>query len=189
MISQVEYLLLTYREPVLIEKYLPGAEYTVAILGNDDRARCLPIVGMKFDELPEGAPPIYGYEAKWIWDTREKPLDIFKCPAPIPGVLQAKIEGLVARACSVLRIRDWCRVDVRLDEKGEPNILEANPLPGILPRPEDNSCLPKAARTAGYSYSDLIHRVVEEASKRCGLRQTRIRPATSDRPAVLADRA
>ena len=145
-------------------------------------------------DRPRAAPrrarrPIYSYEAKWLWDTREKPLDIFKCPAPVSGVLRAKIENVVARTCSVLRIRDWCRVDVRLDEKGEPNILEVNPLPGILPRPEDNSCLPKAARTAGYSYSDLIHRVVEEASKRCGLRQTRIRPASSDRPAVLADRA
>jgi len=110
-------------------------------------------------------------------------------PGAHPSVLRAKIENVVARTCSVLRIRDWCRIDVRLDDKGEPNILEVNPLPGILPRPEDNSCLPKAARTAGYSYSDLIHRVVEEASKRCGLRQTRIRPASSERPAVLADRA
>ncbi len=95
-------------------------------------------------------------------------------------MLRAKIENIVARTCSVLRIRDWCRIDVRLDDKGEPNILEVNPLPGILPNPEDNSCLPKAARTAGYSYSDLIHRVVEEASKRYGLRPTRIRPATSE---------
>ena len=114
---------------------------------------------------------------------------IFKCPAPVSAVLKAKIENVVTRTCAVLRIRDWCRIDVRLDEKGEPNILEVNPLPGILPNPEENSCLPKAARTAGYSYSDLIHRVVEEASKRYGLRQTRVRPASSDRPAVLADRA
>ena len=116
-------------------------------------------------------------------------IDIFKCPAPIPGVLRAKIENVILRTCQVLRIRDWCRIDIRLDEKGEPNVLEVNPLPGILPKPEDNSCLPKAARTAGYSYSDLIHRVVEEASKRYGLRQTRVRPASGDRPAVLADRA
>ena len=64
---------------------------------------------------------------------------------------------------------DWCRVDVRLDEKGRANILEVNPLPGVLPNPEDNSCLPKAARTAGYSYTDLILRVVDEALARHGL--------------------
>jgi len=187
--ERVEEVVATYRQPVIVERFLGGREFTVGVLGNAPNYEILPIVEIDHGQLPAGAAPIYSYEAKWLWDTREKPLDIFKCPAPIPGVLRAKIENVVARTCSVLRIRDWCRVDVRLDDKGEPNILEVNPLPGILPRPEDNSCLPKAARTAGYSYSDLIHRVVEEASKRFGLRQTRIRPASSDRPAVLADRA
>jgi D-alanine-D-alanine ligase len=187
--ERVEEVIAIYKQPVIVERFLAGREFTVGVLGNAPSYEILPIVEIDHGQLPEGAAPIYSYEAKWLWDTREKPLDIFKCPAPVSGVLRAKIENVVARTCSVLRIRDWCRVDVRLDEKGEPNILEVNPLPGILPRPEDNSCLPKAARTAGYSYSDLIHRVVEEASKRCGLRQTRIRPATSDRPAVLADRA
>ncbi|MGZ5514722.1 MAG: D-alanine--D-alanine ligase family protein [Candidatus Aminicenantales bacterium] len=187
--ERVDEVVGTYKQPVIVERFLAGREFTVGVLGNAPNYEILPIVEIDHGQLPSGAAPIYSYEAKWLWDTREKPLDIFKCPAPIPGVLRAKIESVVARACNVLRIRDWSRVDVRLDEKGEPNILEVNPLPGILPLPEDNSCLPKAARTAGYSYSDLIHRVVEEASKRCGLRQTRIRPATSERPAVLADRA
>ncbi len=187
--ERVEEIVGLYKQPAIVERFLGGREFTVGVLGNAPGYEILPIVEIDHAELPAGAAPIYSYEAKWIWDTREKPLDIFKCPAPIPGVLRAKIENLVARTCGVLRVRDWCRVDVRLDDKGEPNILEVNPLPGILPRPEDNSCLPKAARTAGYSYSDLIHRVVEEAAKRQGLRQTRIRPASVDRPAVLADRA
>jgi D-alanine-D-alanine ligase len=76
---------------------------------------------------------------------------------------------VVTRTCEVLRIRDWCRIDVRLDDKDEPNILEVNPLPGILPNPDDNAGLPKAARTAGYSYSALINRVVDEAAARYGL--------------------
>ena len=117
---------------------------------------------------PDGARPIYSYEAKWIWDTPDKPLAIFKCPARIPAALAGKIDDVVRRACRILRIKDWCRIDVRLDENGEPNILEVNPLPGILPKPEDNSCLPKAARTAGYSYNDLILRVVDEALARYG---------------------
>jgi len=187
--ERVEEVVGTYKQPVIVERFLAGREVTGGVLGNAPNYEVLPIVEIDHGELPAGAAPIYSYEAKWLWDTREKPLDIFKCPAPVPGVLRAKIENVVVRTCTVLRIRDWCRVDVRLDDKGEPNILEVNPLPGILPRPEDNSCLPKAARTAGYSYSDLIHRVVEEASKRHGLRPTRIRPATGDRPAVLTDRA
>ena len=126
----------------------------------------LPIVEIDYSQLPSGATPIYSYEAKWVWDTPEKPLSIFRCPAPVSGELKRAIEDVVTRTCSVLRIRDWCRIDVRLDGKGVPNILEVNPLPGILPNPEDNSCLPKAARAAGYTYSDLIHRVVDEARKR-----------------------
>jgi D-alanine-D-alanine ligase len=187
--ERVEEVVGAYRQPVIVERFLAGREFTVGVLGNDPNYEVLPVVEIDHSQLPAGAAPVYSYEAKWLWDTPEKPLDIFKCPAPIPAVLRAKIENVVVRTCRVLRIRDWARIDVRLDEKGEPNILEVNPLPGVLPKPEDNSCLPKAARTAGYSYSDLIHRVVEEASKRYGLRPTRVRPAASERPAVLADRA
>jgi D-alanine-D-alanine ligase len=187
--ERVDEVIGAYKQPVIVERFLAGREFTVGVLGNAPSYEVLPIVEIDHGQLPAGAAPIYSYEAKWLWDTPKKPLDIFKCPAPVPAVLRAKIENVIVRTCAVLRIRDWARIDVRLDEKGEPNILEVNPLPGILPNPEDNSCLPKAARTAGYSYSDLIHRVTEEASKRCGLRPTRIRPAASERPAVLADRA
>jgi D-alanine-D-alanine ligase len=187
--ERVEEVVGAYKQPVIVERFLSGREFTVGVLGNAPNAEILPIVEIDHSQLPAGAAPIYSYEAKWLWDTPAEPLKIFQCPAPVPAVLRAKIENVVARTCAVLRVRDWCRIDVRLDDKGEPNILEVNPLPGILPNPEDNSCLPKAARTAGYSYSDLIHRVVEEASKRHGLRPTRIRPAASERPAVLADRA
>lgn len=189
--ERVEEVTATYREPVIVERFLTGREFTVGVLGTYPEHEILPIVEIDHSQLPAGATPIYSYEAKWVWDTPDRPLEIFKCPAPIPAALRLKIETVVSRTCAVLRIRDWCRIDIRLDEKGEPNILEVNPLPGILPNPEDNSCLPKAARAAGYSYSDLIHRVVAEASKRYGLRETRVRPASAptERPAVHADRA
>ena len=185
--ERVEEIVGTYKQPVIVERFLGGREFTVGVLGNDPHYEILPIVEIDHGQLPAGASPIYSYEAKWLWDTREKPLDIFKCPAPVSAALQAKIENLVARTCSVLRIRDWCRADVRLDDKGEPHILEVNPLPGILPRPEDNSCLPKAARTAGYSYSDLIHRVVDEACGRYGLKRTAVRPAAAAEVYAQAD--
>jgi D-alanine-D-alanine ligase len=157
-----------YKQPVIIERFLSGREFTVGVLGNDPHYEVLPIVEIDHGLLPDGARPIYSYEAKWIWDTPEKPLDIFKCPARISAELTAKVADLVIRTCRVLRVKDWCRIDVRLDERGEPNILEVNPLPGILPKTEDNSCLPKAARTAGYAYNDLILRVADEALARYG---------------------
>jgi D-alanine-D-alanine ligase len=73
---------------------------------------------------------------------------------------------VVLDALRVLRVRDWCRVDVRLDDSGAPQIIELNPLPGILPDPKENSCLPKAARAAGMTYEELILHVVEAARAR-----------------------
>ncbi|MEO6878597.1 MAG: hypothetical protein ABI205_08970, partial [Gemmatimonadaceae bacterium] len=66
-----------------------------------------------------------------------------------------------------LGCRDWSRIDVRLDADGVPNVIEVNPLPGILPNPADNSCLPKAARAAGLDYDQLIQSALRHAADRC----------------------
>lgn len=166
LVRQVSRLLATYAEPVLIETYLPGHEFTVAVLGNGDEARCLPIVGMRFDTLPDGAPPIYGYEAKWLWDSPSHPLEIFDCPARIPEELAEQVRAVALAAYHALECRDWCRVDIRCDAAGRPMVVELNPLPGILPDPRDNSCFPKAARAAGMSYDDLIRTVADIAWRR-----------------------
>ncbi len=162
-------LLSMYEQPVLVEEFLPGAEFTCGVLGNGAGARVLPIVGMNFDSLPDGAVPIYGYEAKWIWDQPENPLDIFDCPARITPSLRGAIEVVVLRAYRALGCRDWSRIDVRLDADGVPNIVEVNPLPGILPNPADNSCLPKAARAAGVGYDELIQSCLLHAAERTGV--------------------
>jgi len=167
--AQVAFLLERYNQPVLIEEYLPGAEFTCAVLGNDDDARVLPLVGMNFEALPNGALPVYGFEAKWIWDRPEKPLEIFECPARITEELRNAIEQVVLRAYRVLGCRDWSRIDVRLDATGKPNVVEVNPLPGILPNPADNSCFPKAARAAGMSYDELIQACLLHAAERQGI--------------------
>ena len=164
--AQCRFLLETYDQPVIAESFLPGAEFTCGVLGNGARARVLPLVAINFASLPPGAVPIYGYEAKWVWDTPSDPLDIFKCPAPIEPYLRSAIEDIVLRAYRALGCRDWSRIDVRLDSDGVPNIVEVNPLPGILPNPEDNSCLPKAARAAGLSYDELIRSALLHAAER-----------------------
>jgi len=168
--AQALYLIESYRQPVLIEEFLPGAEYTCAVLGNGARARVLPVVGLNFDALPSGAVPVYGFEAKWVWDRPDAPLDIFDCPARIPTSLRRAIEATSLRAYRSLGCRDWARVDVRLDSAGVPNVIEVNPLPGILPDPADNSCFPKAARAAGLSYAQLIQRCLTLAGERYGMR-------------------
>ncbi len=163
--ERVPVLLERYAEAVLVEAYLPGPEFTVAILGNDP-AYCLPVVGLDFTALPAGAPPVYGYEAKWIWDTPERPLAIFQCPASVTPGLYREIERTALDAYRALGCRDWCRVDVRVDRFGVPNVLELNPLPGIIPDPAMNSCFPKAARAAGFTYDQVIQEVVRIAWRR-----------------------
>ena len=163
-------LLETYEQPVLLEEFLPGLEFTCGVIGNGRDARVLPIVGIRFDALPAGALPIYGYEAKWVWDTPDRPLQMFDCPARIDDALRARIEQVTLRAYQALGCRDWSRIDVRLDAAGVPNIVEVNPLPGILPNPEDNSCLPKAAAAAGMAYDELIQSSLIAAAKRQGVR-------------------
>ena len=166
LVQEVGDLLDTYQEPVLIESWLPGQEFTVAIMGNGKEARCLPLVGMRWEALPLGAKPIYGYEAKWLWDTPEHPLDLFECPANISKELARDVRSAALSAYRVLGCRDWCRVDVRCDGAGRPMVVELNPLPGILPNPQDNSCFPKAARAAGMSYDTLIQTVADIAWRR-----------------------
>jgi D-alanine-D-alanine ligase len=166
---QTAFLLENYRQPVLVEEYLPGKEFTCAVVGNGDDATVLPIVGMNFETLPKGALPIYSFDAKFVWDRPENPLDIFQCPARITRELQASIERVTLDAFRVLGCRDWARIDVRLDASGKPNVLEVNPLPGILPDPADNSCLPKAARAAGIGYDELIQNCLKHAAARQGV--------------------
>lgn len=164
--KKARHLASTYAQPIIAEKFILGREFTVALIGNGKRLRVLPIVEVKFDTLPVGANPIYSYEAKWIWDKEENPLDIFSCPADITEEERSSIEEVCVRAFNALGCRDWCRIDVRMDEDGVPNIIELNPLPGILPNPDSNSCFPKAARAAGMNYDNLILTVLDEAKIR-----------------------
>lgn len=167
--ERIKWIITEYNQPALVEEFLDGGEFTVAMLGNDSGLKILPIVEINYSSLPAGMNPIYSYEAKWIWDTPDSPLEIFKCPADIDNRLKDSIEKICRDAFNVLDIKDWCRIDIRLDMKGQPHVLELNPLPGILPDPKSNSCFPKAARAAGMGYDGLINAVLETACKRHGI--------------------
>jgi len=167
--ERVRSIVSTYDQPALVEQFLPGREFTVALLGNGADLKVFPIVETRFDSLPPGVNPIYSYEAKWIWDQHEHPIDVHECPARIDGHLKREIETLCRRAFEVLRCRDWCRVDVRLDQGGKPHVIELNPLPGILPDPEDHSCYPLAARVGGMGYNEMLNAVLVAGARRHGL--------------------
>jgi D-alanine-D-alanine ligase len=159
----------SYNQPALIEEFLPGREFTAAVLGNGEEAEVLPIIEILYEEFPKDIVPLYSYEAKWILDTKENEFNVFDCPAKLDKTLENQIKETVLRTYNVLRCRDWSRIDIRLDKNGVPNIIEINPLPGIMPDPNENSSFPKAARAAGINYNQLIQSALYHAAKRYNL--------------------
>src|SRR3989344_8386048 len=111
--ERVEWIIREYKQPALAEEFLNGREFTVAMVGNGSDLRVLPIVEINYSSLPAGVNPIYSYEAKWIWDTPDNPLEIFRCPADIDNRLKSAIETICSDAFNILDIKDWCRVDIR----------------------------------------------------------------------------
>ncbi len=174
--ERARYLLATYGQPVLAEPYLPGDEFTVAVLGNGSAAQALPVIRYRFGALPDGALPVMGYEAKWLWDRPDTDLDVLECPARVPEELVQQIRSTALAAYRALGCRDWSRVDLRLDADGAPHVLEVNPLPGIMPDPQAHSCFPCAASAADMTYDELIQDVTRIAWRRATGRE--LRPKT-----------
>ena len=158
-----------YNQPAIIEEFLPGKEFTIALIGNGDSIEILPIVEIKYENFPDDVEHLYSYEAKWILDTKDSVFDVFECPAEIDNDLEKQIKETVLQTYNVLRCKDWSRIDIRLDKNRIPNVIEINPLPGIMPDPTENSSFPKAARAAGINYNEMIQRVLLEACKRHNL--------------------
>ncbi len=148
-------LLETYRQPVLVEEYLPGREFTVGIVGTGARARA--IGTMEVEVLGNAEQAIYSYENKELCDTR------CRYSTPPRDTLCAAIEALALAAFRALECRDVGRVDIRLDAHGQPSFIEVNPLPGIHPTHSD---LPMIATRAGINYETLIGMIIASARER-----------------------
>jgi D-alanine-D-alanine ligase len=168
--ERVNEVIRAYKQPALVEEFLTGREFTVAIIGNEN-PKALPIVEVLFDDLPNGANKIDSYEAKWVWDDPKNPLDCLVCPAKLDRRLEASIRKVSLDAYTALNCRDWSRLDLRLDDNGIPNILEINALPGMIPDPKCNSRFPRAARAAGMSYNEVVLTVLNSALGRFKLNQ------------------
>ncbi len=166
--KQVSRVLRFYKQPAIVEEFLPGREFTVGLIGNGEPT-VLPIVEILLDKLPAWANPLYSYEAKWVWDVPGNPVDMLSCPPQIPKEVEEEIGRVAVGAFRALGCRDLCRVDIRMDRAGVPRVMEVNPLPGLIPNPDAHSCLPRAARAAGLTYDQLICTILWQALKRYGL--------------------
>jgi D-alanine-D-alanine ligase len=128
--KQVQRILDIYEQPALVEAYIEGREFNVAVF-EDAKPEALPVSEIDFSKMPEGQTHILSYEAKWLPDdilyTTTPPI----CPAPIDDALKAKLQDAAVKAFQAVGCRDYARVDFRMDKKGRIFILEVNPNPDI----------------------------------------------------------
>ena len=155
----------TYHQPVIVEEFLPGREFTIAVIGHKSPL-VLPIVEVTFDHLPADIRPFDSMEVKWIYDDPRKGMDSLVCPAKIPPQLQKVLEETALKTFKAFDCRDWARMDLRLDHNGVPSVLDINALPGFVKDPLHNSRLPRAAYALGWTYEQLIGEVLKSARER-----------------------
>lgn len=153
--SRVKHLIKTYNEPVLVEQFLDGEEFTVAIVGTPPKV--LGTMQIVFDTTKvEG---FYSYHVK---EEYEKFVH-YVCPPRIEAERLLEIEEMALHAFEVLDCKDFGRVDMRCDAKGNPFFLEINPLAGLNPLHSDMVII---ARHNNIAYNDLIARILQSAMTR-----------------------
>lgn len=154
-----------YDKPILVEEFLTGMDLSVGIIGNPPSSfNALPVIQEDYSCLPPGLPRICGYEAKW---NPESPYWKIKS---MPANLSKETEKWIIRMCLLLferlECRDYCRFDWRMNETGEPKLLEVNPNPGWC----WDGHLAKMAALDGISYENMLISIIE-----AGLQRTRVR--------------
>ncbi len=147
-----------YRQPVLVEAYLPGTEYTVGILGGDATARAVGAIRVK----AVSASGVNGFRDKEDW---EHLIDDHFTPVEAPELVR-ELCDLALAGYRALGCQDIGRVDLRCDANGRPQLLEVNPVPGFHPT---HAAITTVGRFAGMSYEAMVEEVIMHASHRWGL--------------------
>lgn len=150
-----------YGAPALVEEFIKGREFTVGILGNPPRA--LPVVEIAFSEKSNN-PGFYTVGVK----LNDQVATL--CPARLNKPEERAIQEVAVKAFLALGCRDYGRVDIRVTSDGRPLVLEVNALPGLKPGYSD---FPKAAAAAGFSYNQLIERLIFLALERGKTKKTK----------------
>lgn len=160
---EVGKLVKLYKQPALVEEFLSGREFTVGLIGNRQPS-IFPIMEINFAHIPEheihGSIYSRQFKAEWCEDK------YYSCPACLSPELEEQIRDIALQTYRILDCRDFARIDMRLDKNGVPNVIEVNPLPGMAPGFSD---YPKIAEKAGWSYRELVNRILTCALRRYGL--------------------
>jgi len=165
--KQVKKVINAFKQPAIIEPFLNGREFSIAMLGNP--GKLLPIIEPNHDLLPKKYLPFDSYEVKWYFE-EQSDLEYLVCPAKLSGKLEKCVHKICHKVWSALNILDWCRVDIKCDLLGNPFVLEINSPAGLIP-PEvsKTSYFPLAARAAGMDYEEMLLEIIKSAAKRYGI--------------------
>jgi D-alanine-D-alanine ligase len=149
-----------YKQPAIIEEFIDGREFNVAIIGNGS-PEVLPVSEIQFT----GTTQICSYDAKWNVESPAYKTTVPVCPAPIPKKLENDIKKMALKAYKALNVKGYGRIDMRV-ANNKPFVIEVNPNPDISP----DAGLVRSAKAAGYTYATLIKKIVEASydNKRIG---------------------
>jgi D-alanine-D-alanine ligase len=175
--SQVAYIIRKYKQPALVEEYLGGREFTVAVLGRSDAPQGSfhpelygedgfhRFMVQEIETTNSTTPNVYSLQLKKL-DYNEPGSARFLLPAPITEDFALELHRLAVRAHQAIDALDYSRVDIRLNRLGQPCLMEINTLPGLVPGFSD---LFTISEKSGLSYRDLILEILYLGASRFGL--------------------
>lgn len=155
---QANWVIRTYKQPALVEKFITGSEFTIPVIGND-RPEVLPTVQISIDGKTNLGDLCYTF-SRIKSDTLS-----YVCPAKITRDLDRKLKDAAVRAYKAVECRDFGRVDIRVDKNGNPFVLEINPLPSL----STEDVFMTVARYMRVSYNSIINRILDHALERYGM--------------------
>jgi D-alanine-D-alanine ligase len=161
LMERIDWLHANFDSPVLIEEYVEGREMYVGVIGND-KPEALPVVELDLSKLPDGTPRIASAEVKWGKGTKAYRDTKSAIATDLSEDAVAALQKTAIAAYQALELRDYGRVDMRLQPDGRVAVIEVNPNPWLSSKAE----FAMAARKSGRTYPQLIEEIVELAMAR-----------------------
>jgi D-alanine-D-alanine ligase len=161
LMERMDWLHANFDSPVLIEEYIEGREMYVGVIGND-KPEALPVVELDLSKLPDGTPRIAAAEVKWGKGTKAYRDTKSAVATDLSEETTKALQQTAVAAYQALELRDYGRVDMRLQSDGRVHVIEVNPNPWLSSKAE----FAMAARRAGRTYSQLVDEIVELAMTR-----------------------
>ncbi len=162
--ERVQYVLDTWKCPALVEDFIDGAEYNVALWGNGELS-VLPIGSIDYSDFTDYHDRLCTFDAKWNPESEAYRLTGVECPAVVDAPLKRRLEKAAVAAYRALRLRDYGRIDLRV-RNGVPYVLDVNANPDITLE----GGFARSARAAGYDYGQMTARILSFAARRMPVR-------------------